>query len=123
MAQANMYSRISEIEQASNNNVNHDGTNYWVTVYFKEVYTKNTKFYNIKISQMEEQEEMSTQENLPKVSPEIILNSPQIESMIDQIAGSIVKQNQNVFLDGVDSADINALNQMINQLVNSALSR
>ena len=72
---------------------------------------------------MEEQEEMSTQENLPKVSPEIILNSPQIESMIDQIAGSIVKQNQNVFLDGVDSADINALNQMINQLVNSALSR
>jgi NCAIR mutase (PurE)-related protein len=78
---------------------------------------------NIKISQMEEQEEMSTQENLPKVSPEIILNSPQIESMIDQIAGSIVKQNQNAFLDGVDSADINALNQMINQLVNSALSR
>ena len=78
---------------------------------------------NIKISQMEEQEEMSTQENLPKVSPEIILNPPQIESMIDQIAGSIVKQNQNVFLDGVDSADINALNQMINQLVNSALSR
>ena len=78
---------------------------------------------NIKISQMEEQEEMSTQENLPKVSPEIILNSPQIESMIDQIAGSIVKQNQNSFLDGVDSADINVLNQMINQLVNSALSR
>ena len=78
---------------------------------------------NIKISQMEEQEEMSTQENLPKVSPEIILNSPQIESMIDQIAGSIVKQNQNYFLDGVDSADINVLNQMINQLVNSALSR
>ena len=78
---------------------------------------------NIKISQMEEQEEMSTQENLPKVSPEIILNSPQIESMIDQIAGSIVKQNQNAFLDGVDSADINALSQMINQLVNSALSR
>lgn len=78
---------------------------------------------NIKISQMEEQEEMSTQENLPKVSPEIILNSPQIESMIDQIAGSIIKQNQNAFLDGVDSADINALNQMINQLVNSALSR
>ena len=78
---------------------------------------------NIKISQMEEQEEMSTQENLPKVSPEIILNSPQIESMIDQIAGSIVKQNQNAFLDGVDSADINALNQVINQLVNSALSR
>ena len=78
---------------------------------------------NIKISQMEEQEEMTTQENLPKVSPEIILNSPQIESMIDQIAGSIVKQNQNAFLDGVDSADINALNQMINQLVNSALSR
>ena len=78
---------------------------------------------NIKISQMQEQEEMSTQENLPKVSPEIILNSPQIESMIDQIAGSIVKQNQNAFLDGVDSADINALNQMINQLVNSALSR
>lgn len=78
---------------------------------------------NIKISQMEEQEEMPTQENLPKVSPEIILNSPQIESMIDQIAGSIVKQNQNAFLDGVDSADINALNQMINQLVNSALSR
>lgn len=49
MSQANMYSRISEIEQASNNNVNHDGTNYWVTVYFKETYTTNTKFYNIKI--------------------------------------------------------------------------
>jgi NCAIR mutase (PurE)-related protein len=78
---------------------------------------------NIKVSQVEEEVEMSTQENLPKVSPEIILNSPQIESMIDQIAGSIVKQNQNAFLDGVDSADINSLNQMINQLVNSALSR
>ena len=49
MSQANMYSRISEIEQASNNNVNHDGTNYWVTVYFKEAYTTHTKFYNIKI--------------------------------------------------------------------------
>jgi hypothetical protein len=72
---------------------------------------------------VEEEVEMPTQENLPKVSPEIILNSPQIESMIDQIAGSIVKQNQNAFLDGVDSADINSLNQMINQLVNSALSR
>jgi hypothetical protein len=78
---------------------------------------------NIKVSQVEEEVEMPTQENLPKVSPEIILNSPQIESMIDQIAGSIVKQNQNSFLDGVDSADINSLNQMINQLVNSALSR
>ena len=78
---------------------------------------------NIKVSQVEEEVEMPTQENLPKVSPEIILNSPQIESMIDHIAGSIVKQNQNAFLDGVDSADINSLNQMINQLVNSALSR
>jgi hypothetical protein len=78
---------------------------------------------NIKVSQVEEEVEMPIQENLPKVSPEIILNSPQIESMIDQIAGSIVKQNQNAFLDGVDSADINSLNQMINQLVNSALSR
>jgi hypothetical protein len=78
---------------------------------------------NIKVSQVEEEVEMPTQENLPKVSPDIILNSPQIESMIDQIAGSIVKQNQNAFLDGVDSADINSLNQMINQLVNSALSR
>jgi hypothetical protein len=43
--------------------------------------------------------------------------------MLDQIAGSIVKQNQAAFLNGVDSSDINALDSMISQLVNSALSR
>ena len=57
------------------------------------------------------------------MDPKVVLNTPQIESMLDQIAGSIVKQNQTAFLDGVDSSDINAINSMINQLVNSALSR
>ena len=51
MSQANnMYSRISENQQASNNNIWCDGTNEWVTVYFKEANTTNTKFYNIKIN-------------------------------------------------------------------------
>ena len=51
MSQANnMYSRISENQQASNNNIWSDGTNEWVTVYFKEANTTNTKFYNIKIN-------------------------------------------------------------------------
>ena len=46
----NMYSRISEIQQASNNDICYDGTNEWVTVYFKEALTTNTKYYNIKIN-------------------------------------------------------------------------
>ena len=51
MSQANnMYSRISEIQQASNNDICYDGTNEWVTVYFKEAFTTNTKYYNIKIN-------------------------------------------------------------------------
>jgi hypothetical protein len=51
MAQANnMYSRISEIQQSSNNIIHCDGTHEWVTVYFKEANTTNTKFYNIKIN-------------------------------------------------------------------------
>jgi hypothetical protein len=51
MSQANnMYSRISEIQEASNNIIHCDGTHEWVTVYFKEAYTTNTKYYNIKIN-------------------------------------------------------------------------
>lgn len=51
MSQSNInYSRISEIQQASNDVINYDGTNEWVTVYFKEAFTTNTKYYNIKIN-------------------------------------------------------------------------
>jgi hypothetical protein len=51
MAQANIiYSRISEIQQASNNDIYCDDTNEWVTVYFKEANTTNIKYYNIKIN-------------------------------------------------------------------------
>jgi hypothetical protein len=46
----NMYSRISENLQASNNDICYDGTNEWVIVYFKEAFTTNTIFYNIKIN-------------------------------------------------------------------------
>ena len=46
----NMYSRISENQQASNNAICCDGTNEWVIVYFKEAFTTNTKYYNIKIN-------------------------------------------------------------------------
>lgn len=51
MTQSNInYSRISETQQASNNVIHCDDTNEWVTVYFKEAYTTNTKYYNIKIN-------------------------------------------------------------------------
>lgn len=51
MTQSNInYSRISEIQQSSSNIIHCDGTNEWVTVYFKETFTTNTKFYNIKIN-------------------------------------------------------------------------
>ena len=79
---------------------------------------------NIKTAQENTPEELEV-ENIQKqpLDPSVILNTPHIESMLDQIAGSIVKQNQAAFLDGVDSSDINALDSMISQLVNSALSR
>jgi len=50
MSQANLYSRISDIQEASVNNILTDGTNEWVTVYFKEAFTTNIKYYNIKIN-------------------------------------------------------------------------
>ena len=51
MAQANnMFSRISEIQQASNNIIHCNETCEWVTVYFKEANTTNIKYYNIKIN-------------------------------------------------------------------------
>jgi hypothetical protein len=79
---------------------------------------------NIKTAQENTPEELEV-ENIQEqpLDPSVILNTPQIQSMLDQIAGSIVKQNQAAFLDGVDSSDINALDSMISQLVNSALSR
>jgi len=46
----NMYLRISEIQQSSNNIIHCDDTNEWVTVYFKEANTTNTIYYNIKIN-------------------------------------------------------------------------
>jgi len=48
MAQA-YYSRISEIQQASENIIYTDGITEWVTVYFKEAFTTNIKYYNIPI--------------------------------------------------------------------------
>lgn len=78
----------------------------------------------IKLAEENTPEDINSDDNQEKqLDPETILNTPQIESMLDQIAGSIVKQNQSVFRDGVDSSDINALDSMIHQLVNSALSR
>jgi len=44
----NIYSRISEI-QSVKNIICSDGINEWVTVYFKEAYTTNIKYYNIPI--------------------------------------------------------------------------
>jgi hypothetical protein len=56
MAQANnIYSRISEIQQASENVIYTDGISEWVTVYFKEAYTTNIKYYNIPIKWTTEQ--------------------------------------------------------------------
>jgi len=49
-ANTNYYSRISEIQEASINNILTDGTNEWVTVYFKEAFTTNIKYYNIRIN-------------------------------------------------------------------------
>ena len=50
MSQANnIYSRISQIQQASKNVILTDGITEWVTVYFKEAYTTNIKYYNIPI--------------------------------------------------------------------------
>jgi hypothetical protein len=48
MSQA-YYSRISEIQQASENIIYTDGVTEWVTVYFKEAFTTNIKYYNIPI--------------------------------------------------------------------------
>ncbi len=49
MTQANnIYSRISENESLKNV-IYSDGIIEWVTVYFKEAYTTNIKYYNIPI--------------------------------------------------------------------------
>jgi hypothetical protein len=45
----NTYSIISEIQQSSQNVILTDGITEWVTVYFKEAYTENIKYYNIPI--------------------------------------------------------------------------
>ena len=50
MSQANnTYSRISEIQEASQNVILTDGITEWITVYFKEAFTTNIKYYNIPI--------------------------------------------------------------------------
>lgn len=50
MSQANnTYSRISQIQEASQNVILTDGISEWVTVYFKEAFTTNIKYYNIPI--------------------------------------------------------------------------
>ena len=50
MLQANnTYSRISEIQGASQNVILTDGITEWITVYFKEAFTTNIKYYNIPI--------------------------------------------------------------------------
>ena len=50
MSQANnTYSRISEIQQSSQNIILTDGIPEWVTVYFNEAYTTNIRYYNIPI--------------------------------------------------------------------------
>lgn len=74
----------------------------------------------IKLSQEEELDSQPEQTS-QITSPETILNSPQITNMLDQIAGSIVKENQAAFADGVSPADIANLETMISKLVNLAL--
>ena len=49
MSRANNYSRISQIQEASKNVILTDNITEWVTVYFKEAYTTNVKYYNIPI--------------------------------------------------------------------------
>jgi hypothetical protein len=50
MSQANnTYSRISEIQESSQNVILTDGITEWITVYFKEAFTTNIKYYNIPI--------------------------------------------------------------------------
>ena len=50
MSQAsNTYSRISDIQEASQNVILTDGITEWITVYFKEAFTTNIKYYNIPI--------------------------------------------------------------------------
>jgi hypothetical protein len=50
MSQANnTYSRISQIQEASQNVILTDGITEWVTVYFKVAYSTNIKYYNIPI--------------------------------------------------------------------------
>lgn len=74
----------------------------------------------IKLSQ-EEEIDSQPEQTSQITSPETILNSPQITNMLDQIAGSIVKENQVAFADGVSPADIANLETMISKLVNLAL--
>lgn len=45
----NTYSTISQIQEASENVILTDGITEWVTVYFKEAYTTNIKYYNVPI--------------------------------------------------------------------------
>jgi hypothetical protein len=45
----NTYSRISEVQEASQNVILTDGITEWITVYFKEAFTTNIKYYNIPI--------------------------------------------------------------------------
>ena len=54
MSQANEYSRISEIQKVSKKIIT-DGITEWVTVYFKEAFLTNIKYYNIKINWTMEQ--------------------------------------------------------------------
>jgi hypothetical protein len=50
MSQANnTYSRISEVQESSQNVILTDGITEWITVYFKEAFTTNIKYYNIPI--------------------------------------------------------------------------
>jgi hypothetical protein len=56
MSQANnTYARISEIQEASQNVILTDGITEWITVYFKEAFTTNIKYYNIPIKWTTEQ--------------------------------------------------------------------
>ena len=91
-----MYSRISEIQEASNNSIHCEGTNEWVTVYFKEAFTTNTKYYNIPIKW--------TIEQLVNIVKEWIMEDFDLSNRnIDNYSINIIEMGQEV--PGVKSED------------------
>ena len=97
MSQAtNTYSRISQIQEASQNVILTDGISEWITVYFKEAFTTNTKYYNIPIKW--------TIEQLVNIVKEWIMEDFDLSNRnIDNYSINIIEMGQEV--PGVKSED------------------